>query len=87
MKIWAKVIKENEKIKVDTVMSFDISLTEKNYESCLYEICRKLDIPTPVTLKYHYKCFRDFNSVKYLPSEFIEKVSFVKLILENCIEK
>jgi len=86
MKIWAKVI-QGEKIKKDLIHDYNVLLTEKNYEQCLYEIYRQLDVPTPITLKYHYKCFYEFNTVKYLPEEFVEKVAFTSLVLENCIEK
>ncbi|MGI6702084.1 MAG: hypothetical protein ACOX3U_06490 [Christensenellales bacterium] len=86
MKIWAKVIKE-DKILLDTVMEFNRQLSYNNFVKSLNEICLKLDIPTPITLNYHYKCFDEFNSVKYLAEEFIERVDFTSLVLENCIEK
>lgn len=86
MKIWAKVINK-EKIVKDTLAVFDIGLTEKSYERCLIEICGTLDIPTPLTLKYHYRCYNEFNRVKYKPEDFVEKVDFESFELENCIEK
>lgn len=86
MRIWAKII-NNDKILSDIIMNFDVKLTEKIYTDCLIKLCHKLDIPTPITLKYHYKCFDEFNTVKYKSDDFVEHIDFTSLILENCIEK
>lgn len=86
MRIWARTIK-GEKIIKDIIDNYTPFNNIRGYETTLTEICHRMDIPTPITLKYHYNCFHEFNMVKYLPSEFVEKVDFDTLIIENCIDK
>ncbi len=47
------------------------------------EIARAIDIPTPIILKSHVYNFVHFNTVKFLPNEFVEEVDFDKLTLES----
>ena len=49
------------------------------------EICEKLDCPTPVVLKSHIFSYAKYNTVKFVPSDFVEKVDFDKLVLENAL--
>ena len=49
----------------------------------LTEICYALDIPTPLVLKTHILNFAKFNHVKFIKSDFVEKVNFDYLFLEN----
>jgi hypothetical protein len=76
-----------DKITRQTIAEFQVKLTEKSYLEILTELCHSIDIPTPATIKYHYNCFNNFNSVTYRPADFVESVDFDSLILENCIEK
>lgn len=86
MKIWVKVLDEEKLIKSEIVET-DIKLNEPNFSKILISICNQLDLPTPISLKYHYKCYNEFNMVKYIPADFVEDVKFSCLILENCIDK
>ena len=85
-KIWAKTIKK-EKITKSHVYKgegkFDCALFGKY----LPEICEQMDIPTPVLLKSHVKNFDAFSTTRFLPSDFVESVSFDMLTLEYCKEE
>lgn len=85
MRIWAKIMNDDKIVK-NIIVRFDYVFNKKNYERCLILICNQLDIPTPITLKYHFNSFDEFNIVKYLPGEFIEKVNFTSFVLENCTD-
>lgn len=82
VQISAKLIKNHKTIK---------SLTYKNiseYESDEFyfhvsEICRRLDIATPIIIKYHRESYEQFNFVKFKPDDFIDGVSFDVFLLEN----
>ncbi|MBR6737236.1 MAG: hypothetical protein IKL82_02595 [Clostridia bacterium] len=83
--IFAKLIKNQRTIK---------SFTYKNvkpYESSdfyfhLTTICRELEIETPVVINYHRESYESFNSVKFFKDDFIDKVNFDFLYLENVEE-
>ena len=80
--IFARLNKNHKTIK---------SLTYKNvkeYESGdfffhLSEICHKLDIPTPIVIEYHRKSYEEFNFVKFKEDDFVDKVNFDYLLIEN----
>ncbi len=82
VQISAKLIKNHKTIK---------SLTYKNvseYESAEFyfhvsEICRRLDISTPIIINYHRENYEQFNFVKFKPDDFIDGVSFDVFLLEN----
>ena len=82
VQISSKLIKNHKTIK---------SFTYKNvseYESDEFyfhvsEICRRLDIATPIIIKYHRDNYEQFNFVKFKPDDFIDSVSFDVLLLEN----
>lgn len=80
--IFARLNKNHKTIK---------SLTYKNvkeYKSGdfffhLSEICHKLDIPTPIVIEYHRKSYEEFNFVKFKEDDFVDKVNFDYLLIEN----
>ena len=82
VQISAKLIKNHKTIK---------SLTYKNvcdYETNEFyfhvsEICRRLDISTPIIINYHRENYEQFNFVKFKPDDFIDGVSFDVFLLEN----
>ena len=84
MRIWAKVTRK-DKVKRDMIYSTDMPLNEDNFQAWLYEICDKLDIPTPVLLKAHIFNYAKFNHVIFRPADFMEQVSFDRLVLENIL--
>lgn len=76
-----------DKIVKSIIHEIDYALTLKSYDKCLVDICHTLDIPTPLSLVYHYKCYDNFNMVKYKGDDFVESVQFTSLVLENCLDK
>lgn len=82
VRIWAKIVKDDKILnqciferfeKIDYSKFFD-------YVQC---ICEKLDCPTPIIIKTHIFNYAKYNVVKFTKDDFIEKISFDKLILEN----
>ncbi len=86
MKIWAKVLKDN-KIVRQTVLEKDGKIVWSEMHDYLVEICYALDIPTPIIIKNHIFNFAKFNHVKFLKSDFVEKIDFDQLFLENLSDR
>jgi hypothetical protein len=51
----------------------------------LREICENLDIATPVLIKTHLFNYAKYNTVRFTQSDFVEQISFDKLVLENAL--
>lgn len=83
-RIWAKVLKEEHIIK-QTVYESDKKFTYSQFFKYLAEICDSLDIPTPVLLKSHVFNYAKFNHVIFRPADFMESITFSKLVLENIL--
>lgn len=83
-KIWAKTMKDG-KITGQFVYENGEKLTYSHFLQYLFDICRELDVPTPVLLKSHILNFAKFNHVRFLPRDFVEPVGFDCLLLENII--
>lgn len=83
-RIWAKVLCE-EHIEKQTVCESGEKFTYSNFFRYLSDICGELDIPTPVLLKSHVFNYAKFNHVNFMPRDFMEQISFDKLILENIL--
>ena len=81
-RIWAKVLKE-EHIQNQFVYESNKKFTYSNFFDYLSDICVELDIPTPVLLKTHVFNYAKFRHVVFRPDDFVEEVSFDKLLLEN----
>ena len=47
------------------------------------DICEALDIPTPVLIKTHLFNYAKYNTVRFTADDFVEKIDFDKLVLEN----
>lgn len=82
IKISAKLIKNHKTIK---------SITYKNvneYESNTFyfhlsEICRNLDIATPIVINYHRESYENFNFVKFKRDDFVDSFNYDFLLIEN----
>ena len=84
VKIWAKIMKNNKILKqfvFERQESMDYSL----FFEYLSEICFNLDISTPVLIKTHLFDYAKYNVVKFTKSDFIEPISFDKLVLDNIL--
>ena len=81
-KIWAKVLEE-EHIARQFVYTGEEAFTYGRFFNYLAEICDALDVPTPVLLKPHLFQYAKFNRVVFKQPDFMEHISFDKLVLEN----
>ncbi len=82
IRIWAKVMKKDKILKqymLEREGAMDYSL----FFDYLREICENLDIGTPVLIKTHLFNYAKYNNVRFTASDFVEKISFDKLVLEN----
>ena len=84
VRIWAKIIK-NGKIVKQYVYEREGLTDYSLFFDYLKEICEKLDCPTPVLIKTHLFNYAKYNNVKFRADDFIEKINFDKLILENAL--
>ncbi|MGN0822269.1 MAG: hypothetical protein ACI4NG_00695 [Candidatus Gallimonas sp.] len=82
--IWAKVIKD-DRIAKQTVYQSDEKFVYSQFFNYLADICTELDVPTPVLLKPHILQYAKFNHVNFMPRDFLEEISFDKLVLENIL--
>lgn len=82
IRIWAKTYKHNRITSSLIYESIDHFIYDQFYLH-VQEICHKMDIPSPMVLKYHTDNFVEFNRAVFLPADFIESVSFDKLVLEE----
>ncbi|MBR1868007.1 MAG: hypothetical protein IJ800_05455 [Clostridia bacterium] len=82
VRIWFKVIKDN-KTKKQHVYENDEKFTYSHFSEYVAAGCYALDEATPVIIKNHIMNFAKYNSVKFSPDDFVEKVDFDKLVIEN----
>jgi len=82
IKIWAKVMRDG-KILRQTVFEKEGKMNWAMMHEYLSEISYSLDIPTPIVMKVHLFNFAKFNHVKFPKSDFVEKIDFDFLFLEN----
>ncbi len=82
VKIFARVIKNHK-----TINSYTYSNVNEYDEADFYfhvsEICRKLDLSTPVIINYHKETYQTFNFVKFFKDDFVDNQNFDCLLLEN----
>lgn len=81
-RIWARVIKA-EKIVLQYMLDGVGALSAAQFLDYIMQICKELDLETPIVLSKHLMHFEQFNSVKFLPSDFLQPVDFDHFILEN----
>ena len=84
VRIWAKVLIK-DKIAKQTVFERDGDIDYSEFFNYLTNICETLDIPTPVLIKTHLFNYAKYNSVKFYQADFVEPISFDKLVLENAL--
>ena len=82
IKFWGKCIKNHKILRQATyavnVEKIDWSL----FYGYMAELSRALDSPTPIVIKSHIFDFAKFNSVKFVPSDFVEAVDFDQMFVE-----
>jgi len=82
VKIWAKVMKDQKIIK-QFVYEKSIQFNDKHFNGYLMDICKELDLETPIIIKKHLSFFKEFRSVKFIADDFLEELDFDFFILEN----
>lgn len=84
MRLWIKTY-AGDFITRDTIIELSGPLTRASFEEAVTRAAHQFDLSTPIILSQHYIHFRDFNSVKFLPRDFIDEVDFDKFFVENCL--
>ena len=84
VKIWAKVLK-NDKIIKQYVFEKQGEIDYSEFFDYVREICEKLDVTTPIIIKTHLFNYAKYNNVRFTQSDFIERIAFDKLVLENAL--
>lgn len=85
MKIWAKTVR-GDKIVREILYENPLPMKYANYCEWVAEICRTLDLSTPVILPAHYKNFALFHNTRFRPDDFIDELNADFLIIEDCRE-
>jgi len=78
--LWAKVMKVDKIVK-DHVLQKSRFHMDK-FEINLAELMQLMDLPTPIVLKTHLSDIDNYSRTVFSPSDFIEPVSFTRLVLE-----
>ena len=84
IRIWAKVMKKDKILKQYMFEKLD-EMDYSEFFSYLKDICENLDIATPVLIKMHLFNYAKYNVVRFTKSDFVEQISFDKLVLENAL--
>ncbi len=82
IRIWAKIVKKGKIISQYTFEK-DGAIDYAEFFDYLRDICEHLDISTPVLIKQHLFSFAKYNTVKFVQADFLEPISFDRLVLEN----
>ena len=82
VRIWSKVMKKDKILKDFMFEKFE-EIDYSDFFEYLREICEKLDIANPVLIKTHLFNYAKYNCVRFIKSDFLEPISFDKLVLEN----
>lgn len=85
MKIWAKTV-SGDKITREILYENDLPMRYDNYRLWVSEICRTLDLSTPVILPAHYKNFAMFHNTRFKPDDFLDDLGADALVIEDCRE-
>lgn len=84
IRIWAKILK-NGKIIKQTVYEREGSTDYSEFFEYVCDICETLDCPTPIIIKTHLFNYAKYNNVRFAADDFVEKIHFDKLVLENAL--
>ncbi len=85
-KIWVKTTR-GDKITKSELFAYDGRYEEKAFNLYLNDICEQMDIPAPIALSSHIRNFTQFNITRFRQADFVEKIDFDALILENAADK
>ncbi len=82
VKLWIKVVRDNKIIK-HTIVERDEKFSYAYFRDYVSEGCYALDEATPAIIRSHLTNFAKFHRVVFTPSDFVETVSFDKLVVEE----
>lgn len=82
VKIFAKLTKNHKTVKSTIYQNVNEYKTSDFYTH-LTEICRTLDIATPLVIPHYVESYENFNSVKFSKDDFVDTIPFDFLVLEN----
>ncbi|MBQ9781821.1 MAG: hypothetical protein IJW26_01395 [Clostridia bacterium] len=82
IKISAKLITNQKVRKSINFISVD-NYESDNFYFYVSEICRRLDLSTPIIINYHRECYEKFNSLKFTKEDFFDDFNYDYLFLEN----
>ena len=82
VKLWAKTVTDHRITRQETYLAMEKFDVERFFVY-LTDCCGLLDIETPVVLPAHVKNLLKFHHVKFLPSDFMDKVDFDYLLIED----
>ena len=85
MKIWAKTV-SGDKIKREILYENGMPMRYDKYRLWVEEICRTLELSTPVILPAHYKNFAMFHNTRFKPDDFLDDLGADALVIEDCRE-
>ena len=85
MKIWAKLITDND-IQKDLIYEDPSPLSFESYEKWIQDICNLLDIPNPVIIPFHYKNFVYFHNTLFKAKDFVQTFGYDQFRIEDCKE-
>ena len=76
-KLWVRLVRHNKIIR-------DITLpcAIDSWEEALREACRQMDLSTPIPLPRHLRDWEQFKLMRFLPSDFMDAVSFDRMEAE-----
>lgn len=82
VKLWIRTFKD-DKMQKQTVVERDEKFYYSFFDEYLTEGCYALDEATPVIIKQHVMNFAKYRMTVFKPSDFIESVSFDRMVVEN----
>ena len=62
---------------------YDLTNTETEEKHLVYVV--ENNVATPVLIKTHLFNYAKYNNVRFTQSDFVEQISFDKLVLENAL--
>ncbi len=82
IRIWAKVMIKDKIVK-QTVYERSGNTDYSLFFDYVRDVCEILDVPTPVIIKTHIFNYAKYNYVRFTKADFVERIDFEKLVLEN----
>ena len=82
VKLWIKIVKNDKTIK-EVIVERDEKFDYASFADYITEGLYSLDEAPPVIIKNHIFNFAKYNAVRFLPSDFVESVSFDFVWVEN----